>query len=36
MSKGDPTAAKANKELGEQGHLVKEDIIKCHGIWSFI
>ena len=25
MSKGDPTAAKANKELGEQGHLVRED-----------
>ena len=25
MSKGDPTAAKTNKELGEQGHLVKED-----------
>ena len=25
MSKGDPTAAKANKELGKQGHLVRED-----------
>ena len=32
MSKGDPTAAKANKELGEQGHLVRENIIKCQGI----
>ena len=31
MSKGDPTAAKANKELGEQGHLVRENIIKWKG-----
>ena len=32
MGKGDPTAAKANKELGEQGHLVRENIIKCQEI----
>ena len=36
VSKGDPTAAKADKELGEQGHLVRENIIKCRGIWSLI
>ena len=28
MSKGDPTAAKANKELGEQGHLVRENTVQ--------